>query len=132
MINGRPVNARAYLTWCGGLSGCHPSCPLRATLHAPRPVSRRPIPGPGGGANAAPHLRLPSRHRKRYNFKGGDQQKKVGDLSGGERNRLQLAKTLLQGGNVLMLDEPTNDLDVATLRCLEDAVANVRRRAALP
>jgi ATP-binding cassette ChvD family protein len=57
-----------------------------------------------------------------FNFKGSDQQKKVGDLSGGERNRLHLAKALLQGGNVLLLDEPTNDLDVDTLRALEDAL----------
>ena len=57
-----------------------------------------------------------------FNFKGTDQQKKVGDLSGGERNRLHLAKTLAQGGNVLMLDEPSNDLDVETLRALEDAL----------
>jgi sulfate-transporting ATPase len=57
-----------------------------------------------------------------FNFKGPDQQKKVGDLSGGERNRLHLAKTLMSGGNVLLLDEPTNDLDVDTLRALEDAV----------
>ncbi|BCL74779.1 energy-dependent translational throttle protein EttA [Jeongeupia sp. HS-3] len=58
----------------------------------------------------------------RFNFKGGDQQKKVGMLSGGERGRLHLAKTLLKGGNVLMLDEPSNDLDVETLRALEDAL----------
>jgi sulfate-transporting ATPase len=57
-----------------------------------------------------------------FNFKGADQQKKVGDLSGGERNRLHLAKTLMSGGNVLLLDEPTNDLDVDTLRALEQAV----------
>ncbi|GFR42797.1 hypothetical protein Agub_g3762 [Astrephomene gubernaculifera] len=57
-----------------------------------------------------------------YNFKGGDQQKKVGSLSGGERNRLHLAKTLKQAGNLLLLDEPTNDLDVDTLRCLEEAI----------
>jgi len=57
-----------------------------------------------------------------FNFKGADQQKKVGDLSGGERNRLHLAKTLMSGGNVLLLDEPTNDLDVDTLRALEDAL----------
>ena len=57
-----------------------------------------------------------------FNFKGTDQQKKVGDLSGGERNRLHLAKTMMEGGNVLLLDEPTNDLDVDTLRALEDAI----------
>ena len=57
-----------------------------------------------------------------FNFNGGDQQKKVGMLSGGERGRLHLAKTLIQGGNVLLLDEPSNDLDVETLRALEDAL----------
>ncbi len=57
-----------------------------------------------------------------FNFKGTDQQKTVGNLSGGERNRLHLAKTLIAGGNVLLLDEPTNDLDVDTLRALEDAL----------
>ncbi len=58
----------------------------------------------------------------RFNFKGGDQQKRVGELSGGERGRLQLAYTLKQGANVLLLDEPSNDLDVETLRALEEAV----------
>lgn len=58
----------------------------------------------------------------RFNFKGGDQQKLVGTLSGGERGRLHLAKTLLAGGNVLLLDEPSNDLDVETLRALEEAL----------
>src|SRR5690348_10124205 len=58
----------------------------------------------------------------RFNFKGQDQQKMVGSLSGGERGRLHLAKTLLQGGNVLLLDEPSNDLDIETLRALEDAL----------
>ena len=58
----------------------------------------------------------------RFNFKGQDQQKLVGQLSGGERGRLHLAKTLLEGGNVLLLDEPSNDLDVETLRALEDAL----------
>jgi ATPase subunit of ABC transporter with duplicated ATPase domains len=57
-----------------------------------------------------------------FGFKGSDQQKKVGQLSGGERNRVLLAKVLRSGGNVLLLDEPTNDLDVDTLRALEDAV----------
>src|SRR5262249_50715064 len=57
-----------------------------------------------------------------FNFKGGDQQKKVGQLSGGERNRVHLAKMLKSGANVLLLDEPTNDLDVETLRALEDAL----------
>jgi ATPase subunit of ABC transporter with duplicated ATPase domains len=57
-----------------------------------------------------------------FNFKGSDQQKRVGELSGGERNRLHLAKVLTSGGNLLLLDEPTNDLDVDTLRSLEDAL----------
>ena len=59
-----------------------------------------------------------------FNFRGGDQQKRVSDLSGGERNRLHLAKLLRSGGNVLLLDEPTNDLDVDTLRALEDALVD--------
>ncbi len=59
-----------------------------------------------------------------FNFKGSDQQKKVGQLSGGERNRVHLAKMLKEGGNVLLLDEPTNDLDVETLRALEEALEN--------
>ncbi len=68
---------------------------------------------------------IPSRaYVGRFNFRGADQQKKVGDLSGGERNRLHLAKLLRQGANVLLLDEPTNDLDVETLRALEDALLN--------
>jgi len=66
---------------------------------------------------------MPSRaYIGRFNFKGGDQQKLVGNLSGGERGRLHLAKTLMDGGNVLLLDEPSNDLDVETLRALEDAL----------
>ncbi len=66
---------------------------------------------------------MPSRaYLGRFNFKGSDQQKLVGNLSGGERGRLHLAKTLLKGGNVLLLDEPSNDLDVETLRALEDAL----------
>ena len=66
---------------------------------------------------------MPSRaYIGRFNFKGGDQQKMVGNLSGGERGRLHLAKTLIAGGNVLLLDEPSNDLDVETLRALEDAL----------
>ncbi|SDK71925.1 sulfate-transporting ATPase [Methylophilus rhizosphaerae] len=66
---------------------------------------------------------MPSRaYIGRFNFKGGDQQKIVGQLSGGERGRLHLAKTLISGANVLLLDEPSNDLDVETLRALEDAL----------
>jgi ATP-binding cassette protein, chvD family len=68
-------------------------------------------------------FQMPSRaYLGRFNFKGGDQQKLVGALSGGERGRLHLAKTLLAGGNVLLLDEPSNDLDIETLRALEDAL----------
>src|SRR5690606_22992531 len=66
---------------------------------------------------------MPSRaYLGRFNFKGGDQNKIVGNLSGGERGRLHLAKTLISGGNLLLLDEPSNDLDVETLRALEDAL----------
>ena len=60
----------------------------------------------------------------RFNFRGPDQEKKVGTLSGGERNRVHLAKLLRRGSNVLLLDEPTNDLDVDTLRALEEAILN--------
>ena len=68
---------------------------------------------------------IPSRaYVGRFNFKGGDQQKHIGQLSGGERNRVHLAKVLLGGGNVIFLDEPTNDLDVETLRALEEALLN--------
>ncbi|MBC7398184.1 MAG: ATP-binding cassette domain-containing protein, partial [Bdellovibrionales bacterium] len=68
---------------------------------------------------------VPSRgYCARFNFTGGDQQKKVGILSGGERNRVHLAKILKSGANVLLLDEPTNDLDVNTLRALEEALSN--------
>jgi ATP-binding cassette ChvD family protein len=66
---------------------------------------------------------MPSRaYCGRFNFKGSDQQKRIGDLSGGERNRVHLAKVMRGGGNVLLLDEPTNDLDVETLRALEEAL----------
>ena len=78
-----------------------------------------------GGADvlSVGRFEMPSRaYLGRFNFKGGDQQKVVGNLSGGERGRLHLAKTLLKGGNVLLLDEPSNDLDVETLRALEDAL----------
>jgi ATP-binding cassette ChvD family protein len=69
------------------------------------------------------HYQMPSRaYIGRFNFKGADQQKRVKDLSGGERNRLHLAKLLKSGGNLLLLDEPTNDLDVETLRALEEAL----------
>ena len=60
----------------------------------------------------------------RFNFSGTDQQKKVGTLSGGERNRVHLARMLKEGANVLLLDEPTNDLDINTLRALEDSLEN--------
>ncbi|HNX75223.1 MAG TPA: energy-dependent translational throttle protein EttA [Candidatus Rifleibacterium sp.] len=69
--------------------------------------------------------KIPSRaYCGRFGFKGSDQQKKVGELSGGERNRVHLAKIVKSGGNLLMLDEPTNDLDVGTLRLLEDAICD--------
>ncbi|MGD2116819.1 MAG: energy-dependent translational throttle protein EttA [Chromatiales bacterium] len=68
---------------------------------------------------------IPSRaYVSRFNFKGSDQQKRIGDLSGGERNRVHLANVLKTGGNLLLLDEPTNDLDVETLRALEEALLN--------
>lgn len=77
------------------------------------------------GADEIPfgQTRISSRaYLSRFNFKGEDQQKKVGDLSGGQRNRVQLAKMLRDGGNLLILDEPTNDLDIATLQVLEEAL----------
>jgi sulfate-transporting ATPase len=78
-----------------------------------------------GGADtlSVGRFEMPSRaYLGRFNFKGSDQQKIVGNLSGGERGRLHLAKTLLMGGNVLLLGEPSNDLDIETLRALEDAL----------
>ena len=70
-------------------------------------------------------MKIPSRaYCGRFGFKGSDQQKKVGELSGGERNRVHLAKIVKSGGNLLMLDEPTNDLDVGTLRLIEDAISD--------
>ena len=71
------------------------------------------------------NFEMPSRaYVGHFNFRGADQQKRIGDLSGGERNRVHLAKLLKSGGNVLLLDEPTNDLDVETLRALEEAILN--------
>jgi len=71
------------------------------------------------------NFQMPSRaYVGRFNFKGTDQQKKMSQLSGGERNRVHLAKILKSGSNVLLLDEPSNDLDVETLRALEDAILN--------
>ena len=68
---------------------------------------------------------MPSRaYVGQFNFKGTDQQKKIGQLSGGERNRVHLAKMLKKGANVILLDEPTNDLDVDTLRSLEEGISN--------
>jgi ATP-binding cassette ChvD family protein len=79
----------------------------------------------GGDYLQLGHRRVASRsYVAQFNFKGPDQQRKVGELSGGERNRVHLAKLLRRGGNLLLLDEPTNDLDVDTLRALEDALLN--------
>ena len=97
-----------------------------------RPGARRPRPGEqrSGRRSRAATTRSSSASARStrastcrwFNFKGGDQQKRVSDLSGGERNRVHLAKLLRSGGNVLLLDEPTNDLDVDTLRALEEAL----------
>ncbi|MBP7637696.1 MAG: energy-dependent translational throttle protein EttA [Kiritimatiellae bacterium] len=79
----------------------------------------------GEGGAAAPVSRMNGRaYCSRFNFKGAEQQKRVGVLSGGERNRVHLAKLLRSGGNLLLLDEPSNDLDVATLRSLEEGIAD--------
>lgn len=80
------------------------------------------ITGGGETVNLAGRAMNGRAYCSRFNFKGADQQKRVGDLSGGERNRVHLAKLLRSGGNLLLLDEPSNDLDVATLRSLEDAL----------
>jgi len=79
----------------------------------------------GSDVIAVGKFEVPSRaYVGRFNFKGPDQQKRVGDLSGGERGRLHLAKLLTGGGNLLLLDEPTNDLDVETIRALEEALSS--------
>ena len=83
-----------------------------------RPCSRR-SPTASRSSRSAPARSRPAPTSRRFNFRGTDQQKLVGQLSGGERNRVHLAKLLQSGGNVLLLDEPTNDLDVDTLRALE-------------
>ena len=80
--------------------------------------------GHDNARNGRPQAQLAGLRRRGSTSRGTDQQKKVGILSGGERNRVHLAKLLRRGSNVLLLDEPTNDLDVDTLRALEEAVAN--------
>ena len=104
---------------------------VRAGLR--RPVARRPRPGARPSGRRSPGgqdlIRLGGREEVNsrayvasFNFRGSDQQKPVGQLSGGERNRVHLAKLLAGGGNLILLDEPTNDLDVNTLRALEEAL----------
>src|SRR2546425_662932 len=96
------------------------------TRAATRSIPRRPSGRrSGGGADTLTlgSRTVPSRaYVASFNFRGSDQQKRVADLSGGERNRLHLATVLRSGANLLLLDEPTNDLDVDTLRALEDAL----------
>ena len=84
--------------------------------------SMRKFPAARIRSNSANARSMPRGYVSTFNFAGQDQQKKVGILSGGERNRVHLAKTLTEGANVLLLDEPTNDLDVNTLRALEEAL----------
>ena len=103
-----------------------PTSTSPATRSTPtRPSGRRsPAAGPDQGRRPQVDSRA---YVAGFNFKGSDQQKKVGTLSGGERNRVHLAKLLRRGGNLLLLDEPTNDLDVDTLRALEEALLELRR-----
>ena len=92
----------------------------RATI---RPARLAKSPHQSGTAAAVGKREINTRsYVGSFNFRGGDQQKKVGQLSGGERNRVHLAKTLTEGGNVILLDEPTNDLDIETLQNLEEAL----------
>ena len=98
---------------------------------ATRSMTRRPSGRRSPAAStciAVGNREIPTRaYVSSFNFKGGDQQKKVGQLSGGERNRVHLAKTLLTGGNVILLDEPTNDLDVETLQSARRGAGRFRR-----
>ena len=94
----------------------------RATRSMTRRRSGRRSPA-GSTSSRSASYETPSRsYVGRFNFKGSQQQQTIGELSGGERNRVHLAKVLKRGGNVLLLDEPTNDLDIETLRALEEAL----------
>ena len=111
---GRAARSARPCSWPTSTSPATPSTPsTRCTRRSPTATTRWR--SAAASSTAGPTWRS-------LNFKGPDQQKKVGDLSGGERNRVHLAKVLKRGGNVLLLDEPTNDLDVDTLRALEDAL----------
>ena len=101
---------------------CWPTSTSPVTPWPPMPPSSTRSPGEWTGSSWGTVSSTARAYVASFGFKGSDQQKKVGQLSGGERNRVQLAKVLKSGGNVLLLDEPTNDLDVDTLRALEDAL----------
>ena len=108
--------------------GRHLAMSIRtATPSTPRTRSSRRSPAALDRSSLGKR-KVPSRaYVRQFNFKGPDQEKKVGNLSGGERNRVHLAKLLKSGGNLLLLDEPTNDLDVDMLRALEEAHPQLRR-----
>ena len=127
MITGEESPDAARSSWATPCSS--PTSTSRATRSTPRRPCGRRSPTGLDQLKVGDRVVNSRQYTAGFNFKGTDQQARIGKLSGGERNRVHLAKLLRSGGNLLLLDEPTNDLDVDTLRALEDALLGVSRVA---